>query len=240
VNRVNPALAPSAMNGTRAVSVINLEHRTDRRIAMQKQLSRIGWHAEFFPAIRPEGAADFPSIGARGCFLSHLSVLKNARDAGVRQLVILEDDVNFAAGFSERWEFSMSKLEEGDWSIFYPGHVLDGLAAGISRISPDTGVLCAHFMVINGPAIGTLTAGLERILSRPAGHPSGGPMHVDGAYSTIRMQNPSLATYVYSPVLAYQRPSRSDIAQLEWFDRVKMLAPMMNFARKVKAFRGDA
>ncbi|MEX1060616.1 MAG: glycosyltransferase family 25 protein, partial [Methyloceanibacter sp.] len=75
------------MDDTRLISIINLEHRTDRRIAMQKQLSRIGWQAEFFAAIRPDIAADFPSIGARGCFLSHLAVLKNARDAGAKQLV---------------------------------------------------------------------------------------------------------------------------------------------------------
>jgi glycosyl transferase, family 25 len=73
-------------------------------------------------------------------------------------------------------------------------------------------------------------------LVRPAGHPLGGPMNVDGAYSTIRMQNPSLATYVYCPVLAYQRPSRSDIADLKRFDRVEMLAPIANLGRKVKSF----
>jgi len=45
---------------------------------MQKELSRIGWRAEFFPAVRPETAQGFPWIGARGCFLSHLAVLKSA------------------------------------------------------------------------------------------------------------------------------------------------------------------
>jgi GR25 family glycosyltransferase involved in LPS biosynthesis len=126
------------MNATRAIYVINLEHRTDRRIAMEKQLLRIGWRAEFFRAIRPDNAADFPSIGARGCFLSHLSVLRNAQKAGVQQLVILEDDLNFAPKFVERWNLSMSSLETKTWSIFYPGHTLKGLPAGLSRISPNS------------------------------------------------------------------------------------------------------
>ena len=194
------------------IFVINLEHRTDRRIAMQKQLSRIGWNAEFFSAIRPKSAADFPSIGARGCFLSHLSVLKNARDAGAQQLVILEDDVNFAPGFAERWKSSMSALEALEWSIFYPGHAFDDLPAGLSRISPDTGVQCTHFMVINGHAISTLIAGLESILSRPAGHPLGGPMNLDGAYSTLREQNHSLVTYAYFPALGLSTP----VAHRRW------------------------
>ena len=223
------------MHLTRAIFVINLEHRTDRRIAMQKQLSQIGWNAEFFPAIRPKSAADFPSIGARGCFLSHLAVLRKARDAGALQLVVLEDDVNFTPEFAERWKFSISALETHEWSIFYPGHLFDDLPPGLSRISPDTGVQCTHFMVINGHAISTLIAGLETIMSRPAGHPLGGPMHLDGAYSTLRTQNHALITYAYFPALGYQRPSRTDVGNLKWFDRVGMLTPIVDIARKLRA-----
>jgi hypothetical protein len=223
------------MNVTPAIFVINLEHRTDRRITMEKQLLRIGWQADFFPAIRPTNAGEFSSIGARGCFLSHLSVLRNAQKTGVRQLVILEDDVNFAPEFVERWTLSISSLETLEWSIFYPGHTLKGLPAGLSRIAADTHIRCAHFMVINGHAILTLINGLERILSRPAGHPLGGPMHVDGAYSTLRTQDPSLVTYAFSPVLGYQRPSRTDIGNLKWFDRIGMLAPLVHIARRLRA-----
>jgi hypothetical protein len=223
------------MNATRAIYVINLEHRTDRRIAMEKQLLRIGWRAEFFRAIRPDNAADFPSIGARGCFLSHLSVLRNAQKAGVQQLVILEDDLNFAPKFVERWNLSMSSLETKTWSIFYPGHTLKGLPAGLSRISPHTNIRCTHFMVVNGHAILTLISGFEKMLSRPGGHPLGGPMHIDGAYSTLRTQNPSLVTYANSPVLGYQRSSRTDVGNLRWFDRIGMLAPLVHIARKLRA-----
>ena len=58
---------------------------------------------------------------------------------------------------------------------------------GSSRPKP---VQCAHFLLINAAALTTVIKGLETILSRPAGHPLGGPMHVDGAYTTIRAQNP--------------------------------------------------
>jgi GR25 family glycosyltransferase involved in LPS biosynthesis len=82
------------MDRNRPIFVINLEHRTDRRRAMEKELSKIGWNAEFFPAIRPAEAADFPSIGARGCFLSHLAVLRRASETEARRLILVEDDVN--------------------------------------------------------------------------------------------------------------------------------------------------
>jgi hypothetical protein len=41
------------MKRERGTFAINLEHRTDRRIAMQKQLASVGWQAQVFSAIRP-------------------------------------------------------------------------------------------------------------------------------------------------------------------------------------------
>jgi len=205
---------------------------------MQKQLSSVGWQATFFPAIRPDNAADFSSIGARGCYLSHLAVLKEAKSAGVRQLILLEDDVNFAPHFAEGWQSSMRRLEALEWSVFYPGHVLETLPQGLSLLSPSTAVRCSHFMVVNGTAIPLLIDGLETIISRPPGHPLGGPMHVDGAYNTIRMQNPSLDTYAFSPTLGYQRPSRTDVGDLKWFDRIAALRPILKFGRRIKGIAG--
>jgi N-acetylglucosaminyldiphosphoundecaprenol N-acetyl-beta-D-mannosaminyltransferase len=181
--------------------VINLPHRVDRRMETERQLARIGWSAEFFPAVQPDEAAGFPSIGARGCFLSHLAVLQKGLAAGADRVVVLEDDVNFAAGFADRWQSTMAALEQLPWSIFYPGHALTGLPSGLSRLAPATPVRCTHFMMLEGRAIPQLVAGLQTILARPPGHPAGGPMHVDGAYSTMREQNPSLMTYALSPFL---------------------------------------
>src|ERR1700704_4562761 len=93
------------------IVVINLQRRIDRRIEAGNELSRIGWHAKYFSAIEAESEAGFPSIGARGCFLSHLAVLRNAKEAGVRRLVILEDDVNFVRDFPNRWQSAVATLE---------------------------------------------------------------------------------------------------------------------------------
>ena len=97
------------MAAKQSVYVIN-QRREDRRREMQQELIGVGWNATFFPAVEPASSAGFASIGARGCFLSHLSVLKAARGAAVEWLVILEDDVNFAKGFAEKWQASMSIL----------------------------------------------------------------------------------------------------------------------------------
>lgn len=202
---------------------------------MYRQLSGVGWRADFYPAVRPEDRQHFPSIGARGCFLSHLAVLKQAHAAGVDQLVILEDDVDFVPGFKELWDSAVRALEQFEWSLFYPGHVLDDLPPGLSLLFPSTGVLCTHFIVFNKSAFAPLIEGLETILARPPGHPLGGPMHVDGAYSTIRMQNPAIKTYAFAPSLGYQRSSRTDIGTLKWFDRVSAFRPLVNAARRLKS-----
>ena len=218
------------------VVVINLPHRIDRRRQMERELKRVGWNATFFPAILPDAASGFPSIGCRGVFLSHLAVLKRARDLASKTLIILEDDLDFCRDFTTQWEVAINELLRHEWSIFYAGHRLEKLPNGLSLLSPSTGVLTTHFVIVNQTAISPLIRGLEEMLSRPPGHPRGGPMYIDGAYSTIRAQNPELTTYAFNPSLGYQRPSRHDIGDVPWFDRIQSLAPIVGMLRKLKGF----
>lgn len=213
--------------------VINLAERTDRRSEMEHQLQHAGLVASFFPAIKPAEAAGFPSIGARGCFLSHLGVLKEA-DRRRCNVAIMEDDLDFADGFQTRWDAVLADLDARPWSIFYPAHYLEGLAAGISELAPETGVLCTHFLMFHRDAVAEVIAGLERMLQRPPGHPDGGPMHVDGAYSTLRKQHPSLRTFAHAPAQGTQRSSRSDIADLKFYDRIALLRPGARIVRGLK------
>ena len=211
--------------------VINLEHRADRRSEMTRELDSIGWRAQFFPAVRPTESKVFPSIGARGCFLSHLSAIKRAPDGHV---LLMEDDLNFMPDFSRMWSGAYGALTDFDWSIFYPGHVLVDQPNGLVLLEPSVPVQCTHFLLIHERARSRIIDGLEAILARPAGHPLGGPMHVDGAYSTIRAQNPDLKTYVFSPSLGYQRSSRSDIASGRLLDSFAFLKPFMSGMRRIK------
>jgi glycosyl transferase family 25 len=148
-------------------------------------------------------------------------------------LTLLEDDLNFGDMFKIRWTAAMSQLAGEDWAIFYAGHILQDFPKGVTMLSPSTAVQCSHFMLINGWALPKLVVGLEEILSRPGGHPKGGPMHVDGAYSTLRSQDQSLRTFASFPPLGYQRSSRSDVSYQNWFDRAKILRPFVSIARKM-------
>jgi glycosyl transferase, family 25 len=214
--------------------VINLEDRIDRRIEMEEQLRRVGWKAQFSHSDRPKDVGGFPSLGARGCYLSHLGTLRRGAIMKNHHVLIMEDDLNFVPGFSRLWDQVYEELQTKDWSIFYPAHVLDNAPSGLSVMDSRQGVMCTHFMLFNRVVVPRIIEGLETILARPAGHPLGGPMHVDGAYSTIRAQNPDLKTYIYSPSLGQQRSSRSDIVDLKFYDRIEALRPVVSTLRRFK------
>lgn len=212
--------------------VINLESRADRRAEMERQLKSVGWDAQFSQSTRPEEAAGFPSIGARGCFLSHLQMLRRGATVG-HHVLLMEDDLDFSPGFSDRWQKTIELLDHKNWSIFYAGHALTDLPNGLSTVDSAIAVQCAHFILFNRCVVHKVIDGLEKILNRQAGDPMGGPMHVDGAYSTIRKHHPSIETLIVSPPLGYQRPSRSDISDANWFDRISTLEPAVRTVRNI-------
>ena len=73
---------------------INLDHRTDRREEIEIELEEMGLTYERFPAIKDVS-------GAVGCCKSHLAVLKQARDQGYQNVLVLEDDFQFVVDKTE-------------------------------------------------------------------------------------------------------------------------------------------
>lgn len=222
--------------------IINLPERSDRRQDMRQELKRLGLselseRVKFFPAIKPTDPDNFPSIGARGCFLSHLEILKQAKAQNLSNLLIMEDDLSFSRFLTEREDEIMNELHCSDWDIAYLGHCADLVPGegGIFRRYFES-LRQSHFIAFNKQAIAQMVDFLEKLLSRPAGHPDGGPMHVDGAYSTFRRQNPGVITLVASPSLGFQRPSPSNIAGYKWFDKLPVLSRLTMGARKVKTW----
>ena len=67
---------------------INLNRREDRRLHIEQLLGEYNLPAQRFEAIEH-------SHGLYGCGQSHLAVLKMARDAGWKNVLILEDDILF-------------------------------------------------------------------------------------------------------------------------------------------------
>lgn len=220
--------------------VINLPERLDRRQGMMQELKRLGIselteRISFFSAVRPPDKGDFPSIGARGCFLSHLEVLKEAKKQNLNNLLIMEDDLSFSSLLLKKQNTAVRELKSLNWDLVYLGHCADLPAPGVGVFQAYTQPLrFTHFLAINKQTIPQLVDFLEELLKRPSGHPDGGPMHVDGAYSTFRQQNSSIVTLVANPSLGFQRASPSSIAGYKWFDTLPVVSQLSQTARKAK------
>jgi glycosyl transferase family 25 len=227
------------------VYIINLASREDRRKEMRDQLKRIGVgmidsNVEFFEATRPDSPGEFPSIGARGCFQSHLNVLQDAKEKKYSSILIFEDDLNFSNDFLSRFADMFRELQEQSWAFFYGGYRIDtGIdlrLEGCVLIQPTDAVGCAHFLALQAPAISIAADHLDAMSKRAGGDILGGPMHVDGAYCWVRSSNPELNTFIANPELGYQRSSRSDIYKIRWFDRLPLLKGIVASLRKFRNF----
>jgi hypothetical protein len=216
------------------ICIINLPQRRDRRRAVTREMRRQGVTVDgvrvrFFDAMRPEGPGDFPSTGAHGCYLSHLQVLRQARADGVQRLLVLEDDVMFSADMALGRTLA-DGLHPGGWHLAYPGHAQPAKPGPLRWQATSEPLVCAHCYAVNGPALDLVVTHLEACLGRPAGHPLGGAMHVDGALTLMRQQQPMLVTLLASRSLAGQRSSRSDIIGPSWLDRL----PLAGLLRSAK------
>ena len=109
------------------IYVINLPSRDDRRREMERELKNAGMpftsgKVELFPAIRPDNAEPFYSIGCKGCFLSHLNVLKEARMQGLKNVLILEDDLELRQDFQQYEDIILAELTQQNWDIVHFGY----------------------------------------------------------------------------------------------------------------------
>lgn len=68
---------------------INLSSRTDKRDHIENELTRYGLPFERYDAF------EYRDFGTYGCAMSHLGALKQARDKGYKNVVIMEDDFVF-------------------------------------------------------------------------------------------------------------------------------------------------
>jgi glycosyl transferase family 25 len=79
-----------SINDVQHVLYINLNHRTDRKEHVEKELDKVGWlgKTKRFPGVSLEN-------GAVGCSMSHVKCLEMAKAEKWDHVVIVEDDIEF-------------------------------------------------------------------------------------------------------------------------------------------------
>jgi hypothetical protein len=79
-----------------AVFYVNLDRRTDRRVAVEAQFAAHGIKAERFPGF------DDRENPERGCFMSHQGVYRIAKSRDCGSVMVFEDDIALPADFPKR------------------------------------------------------------------------------------------------------------------------------------------
>lgn len=235
-----PFPGPALLEAFDHLYIINLPNRLDRRREMEVQLRLAGLEnhpkVSFFSAVRSEKAEGFASPGARGCFLSHLSILEAAVAQGARRILIAEDDLDFFLPAGIDVAAAVSPLTLQQWDLFYGGYHFPErfLSAGTGLVNVGNGfdIGGLHLYGVSANAMPALVAWLHEVGARNARGIDELP-HVDMAYTAFRGKRPGCVTYVMSPAIGLQRRSRSDIQETHFYDRMVLLRPIANVLRRL-------
>jgi hypothetical protein len=221
------------------IRVINLRERPDRLREATAQLAALGigfepGNVELYEATRPTEPAGFGSLGARGCYMSHLDILRDARDRGVDSVLVMEDDCEILPRDAAPLEALTDELQGRTWGFAYLGHIVPKPAGTQPGWQEYAGpVQTTHLYAVHRRALPGIVDYLEACLTRPGGHPVGGPMPVDGALTMYRAAHPEIVTLLAQPAIAGQRSSKSDITS-KWWDRVPGVGGAIGLARGMK------
>ncbi len=225
------------------VSIIHLRERIERFNALKNELARIGVdiHDErvLIPdAPRPDDSYGFPSRSIYGNFLSHLDILRKARDENSHSVLILEDDAIFRSFFADRayQEQIVKTLESELWGLCYFGHpITDQLSdQPIGLITTPLMFHWAHCYAVHQRVLSDLVAYLEATIETSAGHPDGGKMYIDGALSMFRSRMTGIKVLVSNPAISIQGGSPSGIATRSWYDRLSVLSKPLILVRAAR------
>jgi glycosyl transferase, family 25 len=227
------------------VEIIHLPARTDRYASLARELARIGIDVED-PRVRfpdPPMPADpdgFPSRGVYGNHLSHLDILRRARDANAPAVWVLEDDAIFRSSLARPGEQQriVALLQQQPWDMCFLGHAFPNSAfksAPKGLVPVARGSKWAHCYAVHQSALPRLVDYLEGVERRPAGHPEGGKMYIDGSFSLFREHNPDFIALFANPVLSVQRGSTSSLAS-HWSEK---LSPRERIVQLGRACRDE-
>jgi glycosyl transferase family 25 len=201
------------------IRIINLPSRRDRRAEMTGELRRIGLdkdpRVQFVDGVIVEDKLPFRAPGEKGVFLAQLGVLTDAAAAG-ESVLILEDDVDFTSAATSWGRAPECDIAYGGYEAVDPAH-------------PETSdIYGAHCMGFSARAVDALVPYLQQLLDHES------PPPIDGAYIWFRRDRPEFTTEFANPVVAVQRPSRSDITPGHQLDGIPLLRGPMGMARRLK------
>ena len=185
---------------------INLEHRTDRKEHVEKELDKLGIKATRFNAIKMTN-------GAIGCSMSHLRILEDAKKNKLEHVLIIEDDIKFLDANLFKNQFNkFIELHGNNWDVILfagnnmpPYDKIDDTCVKVSRCQTTTGYL------VNGHYINVLASnvkmGLTNLLNK---QDEKSRFAIDKFWFVLQGAS---KWYLITPLTVVQREDYSDIEQ---------------------------
>jgi GR25 family glycosyltransferase involved in LPS biosynthesis len=201
------------------IYAINLDHRSDRWLALQANAQA---HGLAPAAIRRWSAVADPDFGALGCAKSHVAVLAHFLTADdAPYALVLEDDFEFLRPFGELLEAVNGLNRQAlDWDVLLlMGTAVLALppqAGGVARVLESQSAAAYLFSRrYAAQLLGCFAEGLphmEALRATPA-RPLIAHRHaVDQAWKALQRRD---RWFIFSPAFGRQRPGFSDIERRE-------------------------
>ena len=171
--------------------VINLDKRPDRLVACEDAWYKLNFYPERFSAIENEN----PSLG---CYLSHLEILRKARDAN-KNVLIFEDDIEIINFEEKLIEKALDELYDLDWAMLYlGGNILKPFYQTSPHLAKLNHCQSTHAYSINKKYLPQIVEFVEKNI-----------FIIDCLYADYVV--PQLPCYITIPMMAIQRSDYSNI-----------------------------
>jgi glycosyl transferase family 25 len=223
------------------IAIIHLPERKDRFKSLSGELRSLGIDiaqpkVQIPHAPRPADLNGWPSRGVYGNFLSHLDILRQALKDGLQAIWVLEDDAIFSRRMRREQSSLVAKLRQTEWGLCYFGHSLTHELAThpTGLVTPTADFMWAHCYAVHARVLPRIVAYLERAVDLPSGHPEGGRLYIDGAFTLFRRFNPDVVTLVCNPALSNQKGCPSDLNHAKWYDTMAATSPLVSLVRRAR------
>jgi GR25 family glycosyltransferase involved in LPS biosynthesis len=135
---------------------INLDYRIDRRTAVEQRYKGLGLEVERFNAIQLnpdelDNPCSEPNWEKKmGCTRSHFQCIKLAKERGLQNVWIMEDDVTFVPEFLSKAQDAVDELKVSEWDMCFLGGEPNRRSIPYSKhLVRTNGVYGAHSYFVN-------------------------------------------------------------------------------------------
>lgn len=136
--------------------------------------------------------------GIIGCAMSHRNIIQSAQEAGLKSILILEDDVEFDPELNEKFTEWIKEVPD-DWDMLYLGgnHNAKTITKCSDHLMRCTNTYTTHAYAVKNTIYDLILDHLQNI-----------DKELDIIYADIQKQ---CNAYCFTPRLAWQREGYSDV-----------------------------